>query len=417
MEKQQEPEDKKRKHESIIKILITIHRWELYTLFAIITVFILGVFIYRNLYVTSKVEIVDNLAGNIFPSEIISTATTSEPIILSCDSPYVGDPSTLIGVRLKSMQKNTRVRIEVAETSFFKRSISEFILPKSWTEYTVYPDIVWNYSALRNNLQATPFSVVVQVSVDGRSPQQCVRTFSMRSINECLLGYYQLNDNRKRIHFVNTRVLFAAYVNEDNPQIDNILREALNTRLINRFTGYQGDSSLVVRQVYVLWNVLQRRKFKYSSISTSSLSSNVVFAQRVRTFEDAMKSSQINCVDGSVLFASLMRAINIDPILVRLPGHMFVGFYTDKKHMHAKYLETTMIGNIDLDDYFPDEKLDSTLQNFSQNEISHITFKKSMEYAEKKVWKYHKQLKNQSEGYMFFPITADVRRRIQPIGK
>ena len=75
--------------------------------------------------------------------------------------------------------------------------------------------------------------------------------------------------------------------------------------------------------------MLQKRKFRYSSVSYSSLSSNVVYAQRVRTFEDALNSSQINCVDGSVLFASLLRAINITPVLVQTPGHMFVGYYTD----------------------------------------------------------------------------------------
>ena len=108
--------------------------------------------------------------------------------------------------------------------------------------------------------------------------------------------------------------------------IDQLLREALNTRIVNRFLGYQSQAKGVVdKQVYALWNILQKRKFRYSSVSNTSLSSNVVFSQRVRTFDDALDSSQINCVDGSVLFASLLRSINIDPILVRTPGHMFVG--------------------------------------------------------------------------------------------
>ena len=66
-------------------------------------------------------------------------------------------------------------------------------------------------------------------------------------------------------------------------------------------------------------------------------------------------------MDGSVLFASLLRAINIDPILVRTPGHMFVGYYTDNSHTDKNFLETTMIGDVDLDDFFPDEQLDSTM--------------------------------------------------------
>ena len=127
------------------------------------------------------------------------------------------------------------------------------------------------------------------------------------------------------------------------------------------FLGYQGGAEVVDRQVYALWNVLQKRKFRYSSVSNTSLSSNVVFSQRVRTFDDALESSQINCVDGSVLFASLLRAINIEPILVRTPGHMFVGYYTDSSHKDMNFLETTMIGDVDLDDFFPDEQLDSTM--------------------------------------------------------
>ena len=178
----------------------------------------------------------------------------------------------------------------MAETPFFKRSVSEFILPEERKAYTVYPDILWNYDALRNNTQAEPITVSVEVQIKDREASQRVRTFSVRSINECLIGY---NDKKNRFH--NTGVLFAAYVNEDSPLIDKILREALNTRIVNRFMGYQNKrKDYVDKQVYALWNVLQRRKFRYSSISYSSLSSNVVYSQRVRTLEDALALSLIH---------------------------------------------------------------------------------------------------------------------------
>ena len=38
--------------------------------------------------------------------------------------------------------------------------------------------------------------------------------------------------------------------------IDKLLREALDTRIVNRFLGYQGGAEVVDRQVYALWNVL-----------------------------------------------------------------------------------------------------------------------------------------------------------------
>lgn len=358
-------------------------------------------------------EIVDDLGGNIFPSAILSVATTDAQVIIPEDSTFLGNPKSCIAIEVKSQAAFSRVRIEVAETPFFSQSVSEFVLNKARTKYTIYPDIIWNYEALKNNPQAEPISVAVSVEMNGDKLGQKVRTFSVRSINECLLGYVT---NGTTFH--DTSLFFAAYVNEENPMIDKLLREALNTRIVNRFLGYQSSvKGAVDKQVYALWNVLQKRQFRYSSVSNTSLSSNVVFSQRVRTFDDALESSQINCVDGSVLFASLLRAINIEPILVRTPGHMFVGYYTDNSHKDINFLETTMIGDVDLDDFFPDEQLDSTMVGKSQNEMSLLTFEKSKQYANKKYKENEKGIHSGKLNYMFLEISKDVRRKIQPIGK
>ena len=361
-------------------------------------------------------ELVDQLGGNLFPSAILSVATTNTQVIPPMDGTYVGNPKSCVAIKLKSGRANTVVRIELAETPFYARSVSTFVLPKEHTEYIIYPDILWRYNALRDNEQAEPVSVVANVEVDGKDLGQKVRTFSVRSINECLLGFNkQLADGRTR--YVSTRLFYAAYVNEENPLIDKVLREALNTRIVRRFLGYQSTPEMVDKQVYALWYVLQKRNFKYSSVSYSSLSSNVVYAQRVRTFEDALNSSQINCVDGSVLFASLLRAINITPVLVQMPGHMFVGYYTDSAKKNLTFLETTMIGDVDLDDYFPDEKLDSTRTTKSQGEMSRLTFEKSKEYAMREYLRVKDKVQANKPNYLFVEINKNVRRNVQSIGK
>lgn len=361
-------------------------------------------------------ELVDQLGGNLFPSAILSVATTNTQVIPPMSGEYVGNPKSCVAIKLKSGHANTVVRIELAETPFYARSVSTFVLPKERTEYIIYPDILWRYNALRDNEQAEPISVVANVEVDGKDLGQKVRTFSVRSINECLLGFNkQLPDGRTR--YVSTRLFYAAYVNEENPLIDKVLREALNTRIVRRFLGYQGTPEMVDKQVYALWYVLQKRNFKYSSVSYSSLSSNVVYAQRVRTFEDALNSSQINCVDGSVLFASLLRAINITPVLVQMPGHMFVGYYTDSAKKNLTFLETTMIGDVDLDDYFPDEKLDSTRTTKSQGEMSRLTFEKSKEYALREYMRVKDKVQANKPNYLFVEINKNVRRNVQSIGK
>ncbi len=385
----------------------------------LISIIILGSAVATYLHFRGKIfpsayfELNDELGGNIFPSLILSTATTDTFIIKPDEKNILGNAKSGISIEITNPVKDARLHIEITETPFFKHSVSEFILPNAGETYTVYPDILWNYEALRNNTQAEPVTISVEARIKDREPLLRVRTFSVRSINECLIGY-----NDKHNHFHNTGVLFAAYVNEDSPLIDKILREALNTRIINRFMGYQNKrKDYVDKQVYALWNVLQRRKFRYSSISNSSLSSNVVYAQRVRTLEDALASSQINCVDGSVLFASLLRAINIDPILVRIPGHMYVGYYIDRNHTRANFLETTMIGDIYLDDFFPEEKLDSTSAGKSLEEMSRLTFEKSKEYAQRSYSADSARIHTLPRQYMYLEISKSLRRKIQPLGK
>lgn len=388
-------------------------KWSLMIIGSILLILAIISIVLKLVPLRSSFEITDELGGNIFPSSILSVATTDAQVIVPTDSLYVGNPKSCIEVKLRSGKAYSRVRVEVGETPFFSQSVSEFVLEKSHKEYTIFPDIIWNYEALKNNNQAEPISVAITVEMNGKSMGQRVRTFSVRSLNECLLGY--VTDGTK---FHDTGIFFAAYVNEDNPMIDKLLREALDTRIVTRFLGYQaGKPEAVDKQVYALWNVLQKRNFRYSSVSNTSLSSNVVFSQRVRTFDDALESSQINCVDGSVLFASLLRAVNIEPILVRTPGHMFVGYYTDPLHKGMNFLETTMIGDVDLDDFFPDEKLDSTMVGKSQNQMSLLTFDKSKEYANKKYKQNEKGIHSGKLNYMFLEISKDVRRQIQPIGK
>ena len=397
----------------MIKVDLKRHRREVIGAVIVLLLLLGGVSVFKYTTFNPGFEIVDDLGGNIFPSAILSVSTTDAQVIIPSDSTSLGNPKSCIAIRVKSRAAYSRVRIEVAETPFFSRSVSEFILNKPRTEYTIYPDIIWNYEALKNNLQAEPVSVAVTVEMNGKELGQRVRTFSVRSVNECLLGYVA---NGTKFH--DTGIFFAAYVNEENPMIDQLLREALNTRIVNRFLGYQSKAKGAVdKQVYALWNILQKRNFRYSSVSNTSLSSNVVFSQRVRTFDDALESSQINCVDGSVLFASLLRAINIDPILVRTPGHMFVGYYTDNSHTDMNFLETTMIGDVDLDDFFPDEQLDSTMVGKSQNEMSLLTFEKSKQYANKKYKENEEGIHSGKLNYMFLEISKEVRRKIQPIGK
>jgi hypothetical protein len=120
----------------------------------------------------------------------------------------------------------------------------------------------------------------------------------------------------------------------------------LNYHAVNEFDGYQQGPDAVRLQVFALWHVLQQHHLHYSSITTPSATSpsGHVYSQSVRFIDQSIVSQQANCVDGSVLFASLLYKIGIQPVLVHKPGHMFVGYYLDEGHKQIEFLETTRLG-------------------------------------------------------------------------
>ena len=139
--------------------------------------------------------------------------------------------------------------------------------------------------------------------------------------------------------------MFAAYVNEQHPFVDTVARESLDSNIVESFTGYQsGDPSEVYRQVYAVWHALSSRDLRYSNITTSVAQNRMVGSQHVRLIDQSINNAQANCVDGSVLMASLLRKIDIEPVLVLVPGHCYLAFALDDKGKVFVGLETTLLG-------------------------------------------------------------------------
>ena len=127
---------------NLIKIGKGSHKWRLPMIVAISILGVMGSIWLNSASFRSGFDIADELGGNIFPSSILSVATTDAQVIVPVDSMYVGNPKSCITIRVRSGKAYSRVRVEVAETPFFSRSVSEFVLAKPRTEYTIYPDII-----------------------------------------------------------------------------------------------------------------------------------------------------------------------------------------------------------------------------------------------------------------------------------
>lgn len=283
-----------------------------------------------------KWDLVMKTDGEFYPSLIIATSAMEQ----DADPRLFGDAYGPLGVEIVAPHAFTGVRVVVEGSDFIRQSVLDVRLPKKGVRYRLYPVLRYDYRSLMRIRQPFPETVSVAVTIDGNEPVEQTRRISVRSINDCPF-VSEDEDGRK----VSLGFLFAAYVNENHPVVDKLLREALDSGGVSSFGGYQGSADDVLKEIGAVWKALKKRGFAYSSITRPSKNGKTITSQHVRLIGDSIRTSQANCVDGSVLFASVFRKLGMDPFLVSVPGHMFVGVYLDSQKKEYACIETTMLGN------------------------------------------------------------------------
>lgn len=278
--------------------------------------------------------------NELYPSYVLALTGPRDSSKLPSD--YIGDPAGFAEVWIVSSVPNAKIHVDINVEGWASPSELDATLTEAGKRYRLAPFINYDFARLAETNQSYPASIKYSVNVNGVDLGWESLQIRIRSVND--VPFYaetSLSGPPQDLKF-----LFAGFVNESHSSIQGLLQEALKWKAVNAFTGYQSDIEGVRRQVFSIWNALQRRHVKYSNITTPSASSlsGKVHSQSVRFIDESIDSQQANCVDGSVLFASVLYKIGIQPILVLKPGHMFVGYYLDERHSKFEFLETTRLG-------------------------------------------------------------------------
>ncbi len=292
----------------------------------------------------------------------------------------IGTYGGSIGITIKNNKDNATYVLQISAPEIADETNYTFKFPpnSSIDWFNVYPNINYKWDKLKNTTEPMPANITFTLYKDGQSCGQKNVTIIVHSIYDC--PYWLIATNGSQISL---DWMFAAYVNENDPIIDKLLREALNTGIIRAFTGYYGNSyqniaNNVFMQVTALWTVLHNRGITYSSVTTPSVGINEknLGAQKIRFPSDALLTSQANCIDGTVLFASLLRRIGIKSKIVLIPDHAFVGFNVSglKDTTNYKYLETTGLSlNVS------ENQIDSADINWYRNRLSESIYSANKE--------------------------------------
>lgn len=265
-------------------------------------------------------------------------------------APFYYEGSPQLGVALSGVRKGDRFRVTVSGDRFIKPSSFEFTAETDDSFVEAGPHTLFDYEALSRLKQSVPFNVTYTVQRGDEQPRSSSETWIAHQVNDCQTStanlYLSKQGKIKAKPFAST-YSFAGYVNENHPLIDGLLKEALNTGLCNAFSGYQNGEEGVYRQVNAIWTALQRRRISYSNIATSTASGNNAY-QHVRFIDETMTAAQANCIDGSVVLASLLRKIGLNVSIVLTPGHAYVAVSKDDDSEFLFGIETTMIGTANL---------------------------------------------------------------------
>jgi hypothetical protein len=272
-------------------------------------------------------EITGSFQNNIYPSLLLSFGV-AYPEYARC-----------LTVTLRNLPPAASLQLRIDSDLFLQPLQIGVSAPSGATALS--PELPWNYAMLRRATQMEPHSFVATLLVDGRSEAQAPLVCTVHSVNEAVSRIFNWSTEQ----WLDTSVCFAAFVNEDHPLINALLQEAMAAKYVRAFTGYEFGAQSAALQAQAIWDTLAARGVSYVNVATDSGTSANVSTQYVRFPDQTIRDRGANCVDASVLFASILRRIGLRPVLLFKPGHCFTGFYDAPEGGRIIAFETTVLGS------------------------------------------------------------------------
>ena len=136
----------------------------------------------------------------------------------------------------------------------------------------------------------------------------------------------------------------AAWVTPNAEAVQNLLRRAADLHPERRISGYLTSEADIEEQVKAVYAALKAEDILYINSIVSFGGGHDTRVQRVRLPRQTLQTKSANCIDGTVLMASALEAASLNPAIVVIPGHAFLGWETQLNSGKWDYLETTLVG-------------------------------------------------------------------------
>lgn len=191
------------------------------------------------------------------------------------------------------------------------------------------------------NREITAATAIVNVSdMGGRDVWSTTVPVRLRSADDMYWGK----------NFENAS-LIASWVTPHDPNVEMALSKAKELMPGRRLPGYEMwrapgvQEKTTYLEAKAIYQTVQRQGLSYvKSSSTLGAHINSAVAERVRMPAESLRQVSANCIDGVVLYASLFENLGMDPVVVLVPGHAYVGLRLSPDSKRYLYLETALTG-------------------------------------------------------------------------
>ncbi len=263
--------------------------------------------------------------GDVFPA-----LELSQPVDSARDSSH---GSGLLRVHIGDVHMPHDIRLTISTQGLRQATV---LTMRISADTLLRPRLDWDARVLLSLKHAR--EQVMDVRLEGRGMKTVERQFKLlvHPLDEAL---YFVREGDARIDL---GWAFAAWVDPGDPVIDDLL--ALANVDVGKVNAAALDRDGRLGLVRSLWVALEQRGLRYADEGAGISQGPVVYSQRVRLLSSIWNERVANCLDGSVLIASALERLGIGSLLVLVPGHAFVGFYTDNDRHEAEFLETTLLG-------------------------------------------------------------------------
>jgi hypothetical protein len=148
-------------------------------------------------------------------------------------------------------------------------------------------------------------------------------------------------DDSKYAQFV------ASWVTPRDREIERIVAKAAEFVPSRYLPGYDLAGSeaehekATYLQAQAIYRTLQRRE-RSSFGSWFSPTQHDASGERVRMPFESLQQESVSCINGAVVFASLFENLGMDPVVILVPGHAYVGVRVSQRSQKFLLFETSL---------------------------------------------------------------------------